>query len=73
MSKSLSEVRMEEIQPLTILSADGEVIDQAALPNLSDEQLRELMRRMVFTRVWDQRAVSLNRQGRLGFYAPVSG
>ncbi|MDF2814899.1 MAG: pyruvate dehydrogenase [Paenibacillus sp.] len=73
MSKSLSEVRMEEIQPLTILSGDGAVIDQEALPNLSDEQLRELMRRMVFTRVWDQRAVSLNRQGRLGFYAPVSG
>ncbi|MFS8631418.1 MAG: pyruvate dehydrogenase (acetyl-transferring) E1 component subunit alpha, partial [Bacillales bacterium] len=27
----------------------------------------------VFTRTWDQRAVSLARQGRLGFYAPVSG
>nr|WP_308215532.1 hypothetical protein [Sinobaca sp. H24] len=23
--------------------------------------------------MWDQRAISLNRQGRLGFYAPVAG
>lgn len=43
------------------------------MPKLSDDQLRELMRRMVFTRAWDKRAVSLARQGRLGFYAPVSG
>lgn len=43
------------------------------MPNLSDDQLRDLMRKMVFTRVWDQRAISLNRQGRLGFYAPVAG
>ncbi|MBJ8193680.1 pyruvate dehydrogenase (acetyl-transferring) E1 component subunit alpha, partial [Bacillus cereus] len=27
----------------------------------------------VFTRTWDDRAVNLGRQGRLGFYAPVSG
>ncbi|WP_127585892.1 pyruvate dehydrogenase (acetyl-transferring) E1 component subunit alpha [Paenibacillus koleovorans] len=73
MSKFLSEVRIEDIQPFQLLNADGTVIDPDSMPLLSDEQLRELMRRMVFTRVWDQRAVSLNRQGRLGFYAPVSG
>ncbi|MFO2550644.1 pyruvate dehydrogenase (acetyl-transferring) E1 component subunit alpha [Alicyclobacillus cycloheptanicus] len=58
---------------LQILDADGNVVNQEAMPKLSDEQLRELMRRMVFTRVWDQRAVKLTRQGRLGFYAPVAG
>lgn len=67
------EVWSENIEPLAILSPDGKVVNEAEMPELSDEQLQELMRRMVFTRVWDQRAVSLSRQGRLGFYAPVSG
>lgn len=73
MSKLPHEVYAEEVKPLSILSPEGEVINPDFLPDLSDEQLQELMRRMVFTRVWDQRAVSFARQGRLGFYAPVSG
>src|SRR5699024_5442931 len=40
---------------------------------LSDDDLKELMRRMVYTRVLDQRSIALNRQGRLGFYAPTAG
>lgn len=43
------------------------------MPEISDEELKELMRRMVYTRVLDQRSISLNRQGRLGFYAPTAG
>ncbi|WP_091271096.1 pyruvate dehydrogenase (acetyl-transferring) E1 component subunit alpha [Alteribacillus persepolensis] len=56
-----------------ILNEEGEIVNQDALPDLSDEKLQELMKRMVYTRIWDQRAISLNRQGRLGFYAPVAG
>lgn len=67
------EVRLQELRPLSVLSPEGELLPDQDIPDLSGEQLQELMRRMVFTRVWDQRAVSLNRQGRLGFYAPVSG
>jgi pyruvate dehydrogenase E1 component alpha subunit len=73
MSKLEYEVRSDDVKPLTILSPEGKVINEKEMPDLSDEQLRELMTRMVFTRMWDQRAVSLSRQGRLGFYAPVSG
>jgi len=73
MGNIVSEIRVQDIQTLSILAPDGSVVNQDAMPDLSDEQLRELMRRMVFTRVWDQRAISLNRQGRLGFYAPVAG
>jgi pyruvate dehydrogenase E1 component alpha subunit len=61
------------VTPFRILSNEGELISPDKMPQLSDEQLIELMRRMVFTRVWDERAVNLGRQGRLGFYAPVSG
>ncbi|WP_273000613.1 pyruvate dehydrogenase (acetyl-transferring) E1 component subunit alpha [Hydrogenibacillus schlegelii] len=63
----------EAIRPFRLLEPDGRPVDEARLPDLSDEALRTLMDRMVFTRVWDQRAVSLSRQGRLGFYAPVAG
>lgn len=73
MNKLNYEVRTEPVEALSILSPEGQLLQPELLPQLSDDQLRELMRRMVFTRVWDQRAVSLSRQGRLGFYAPVSG
>ena len=56
-----------------ILNENGEVVNEAAMPELSDEQLVELMSRMVYVRILDQRSISLNRQGRLGFYAPTAG
>jgi pyruvate dehydrogenase E1 component alpha subunit len=67
------EVTAAPVSPFAILSVEGELINKQAMPKLNDSQLIELMRRMVFTRVWDERAVNLGRQGRLGFYAPVSG
>lgn len=57
-------------EPVQILTPQGELLKD---PPLSDEQMVQLMKNMVFTRTLDQRAISLNRQGRLGFYAPVSG
>src|SRR5690606_2078966 len=66
-------VEAGEVKRLDILDSDGRVVQPDLMPALSDGDLKDLMRRMVFTRIWDQRAVSLGRQGRLGFYAPVSG
>ncbi|MBD3106883.1 pyruvate dehydrogenase (acetyl-transferring) E1 component subunit alpha [Bacillus sp. AGMB 02131] len=63
----------EQFQTLQILNEDGEIVNKEAMPDLTDEQLKELMTRMVYTRVLDQRSISLNRQGRLGFYAPTAG
>jgi pyruvate dehydrogenase E1 component alpha subunit len=70
--KTLAKVE-EQFQTLQILNEEGQVINEAAMPDISDEQLQELMRRMVYTRILDQRSISLNRQGRLGFYAPTAG
>ncbi len=69
----LQQFDANEVKTFQLLNEHGEVQNEAFLPNITDEQLKELMRRMVYTRVWDQRAISLNRQGRLGFYAPVAG
>lgn len=62
-----------QFQTFQILDEEGNIVNEAAMPDLSDEQLTELMRRMVYTRILDQRSISLNRQGRLGFYAPTAG
>ncbi|WHX28148.1 pyruvate dehydrogenase (acetyl-transferring) E1 component subunit alpha [Virgibacillus halodenitrificans] len=56
-----------------ILNENGEIKNKDDMPDLSDEDLKELMRRMVYTRILDQRSIALNRQGRLGFYAPTAG
>lgn len=63
----------EQFQMLQILNEEGQIVNEAAMPELTNEQLQELMRRMVYTRILDQRSISLNRQGRLGFYAPTAG
>ncbi|WP_438351768.1 pyruvate dehydrogenase (acetyl-transferring) E1 component subunit alpha [Paenibacillus sp. FA6] len=73
MSKVPYEVYAEEVEALSVLSPDGEIVNKDMMPDLTDDQLKEIMYRMVFTRTWDDRAVNLGRQGRLGFYAPVSG
>lgn len=77
MAKAVSKkdylIKLEPVEMLQVLSPEGKIVNEDMDPKLSDEQLREIMRRMVFTRAWDKRAVSIQRQGRLGFYAPVSG
>ena len=63
----------EKFEMFQILNEEGEIVNEDADPNLSDDELVELMTRMVYTRILDQRSISLNRQGRLGFYAPTAG
>lgn len=63
----------EKFEMVQILNEDGEIVNKDLDPKLSDEDLVELMSRMVYTRILDQRSISLNRQGRLGFYAPTAG
>ncbi|WP_088005824.1 pyruvate dehydrogenase (acetyl-transferring) E1 component subunit alpha [Indiicoccus explosivorum] len=63
----------KKFEMFQVLNEEGEIVNEEADPKLSDEELQELMRRMVYTRILDQRSISLNRQGRLGFYAPTAG
>lgn len=63
----------EKFTVFQVLNEKGEIVNEDAMPDLSDEDLKELMRRMVYTRILDERSIALNRQGRLGFYAPTAG
>ncbi|MDG2979162.1 pyruvate dehydrogenase (acetyl-transferring) E1 component subunit alpha [Latilactobacillus curvatus] len=63
----------QDFKTVQILDETGQVVNPELMPDLSDDQLVELMKQMVWSRVLDQRATALNRQGRLGFYAPTAG
>ncbi|MFD1038722.1 pyruvate dehydrogenase (acetyl-transferring) E1 component subunit alpha [Virgibacillus byunsanensis] len=62
-----------QFEMFQILNEDGKIVNKDDMPDLSDDDLKEIMRRMVYTRILDQRSIALNRQGRLGFYAPTAG
>ncbi|WP_299236075.1 pyruvate dehydrogenase (acetyl-transferring) E1 component subunit alpha [Natronomonas sp.] len=56
-----------------ILDEDGTVVDGATVPDLDEETLVEMYRTMRLARHFDERAVSLQRQGRMGTYPPLAG
>lgn len=58
---------------IEILDEEGAVREGATVPDISDEGLVEMYREMRLVRHFDQRAVSLQRQGRMGTYPPLSG
>ncbi len=57
---------------LRILHPDGR-LEEGLRPDLSDERIRDLFQEILFIRMLDQKALSLQRQGRMGTYAPVQG
>ena len=56
-----------------ILDEGGKVKADAEVPDLADEELIEMYRELKLGRHFDERAVSLQRQGRIGTYPPLSG
>jgi pyruvate dehydrogenase E1 component alpha subunit len=60
------------VQHLQILDKDGNV-DEDLEPDLSDGELKDMYRFMVLARVYDEKAIKLQRQGRFGTYAPCKG
>ena len=60
------------VEMLQVIAEDGRPTTHAA-PRLSDADLKKLYRVMVLTRLLDERALKLQRQGRIGFYVPAEG
>src|SRR5262245_66662588 len=56
---------------LTIIKKDGSATQHE--PELTAEQCRRIYEAMVSTRALDERAMALQRQGRIGFYVPSYG
>ena len=66
-------IHREPDDMVRVLDEDGELVDGAEVPGLSDDELVEMYRHMKLARRFDERAVSLQRQGRIGTYPPLSG
>ena len=61
-----------EVKHLKILDEKGNA-DTALLPNLSDSDLKKLFELIILSRQFDQRALQLHAEGRLGTYASILG
>lgn len=62
-------VRLER---LSILDEDG-TVDDDLVPDLDDDLLQQLHRTMLLSRRFDERLLQLQRQGRIGTFAPAIG
>jgi len=60
------------IQRLEVLSPEG-TLDAALAPKIPEETLLAIYRRMTEIRLFDERAIKLQRQGRLGTYPQILG
>ncbi|MFC7165192.1 pyruvate dehydrogenase (acetyl-transferring) E1 component subunit alpha [Halospeciosus flavus] len=56
-----------------VLDADGNVVAPERVPDCSDEEFVEMYRWMKFARRFDERGVSLQRQGRMGTFSALTG
>ena len=61
-----------QVEYLSILDSDGN-LDTALEPKLADTELKSLYRSMLLGRRLDERMVRLQRQGRIGTFAPTKG
>ncbi len=58
---------------IQILDQNGKVVNKKYEPKLSKEDLLKMYKYMVFTRLADDKALALQRTGRMGTYAEVKG
>ncbi len=61
-----------EVKRLRILDESG-VADEALMPPLAESDIRRMYELMVLARTFDERALTLQREGRLGTYPPITG
>jgi pyruvate dehydrogenase E1 component alpha subunit len=69
----MSALQRDPDERVQVLDEDGQVREGADVPDLDSEELVAMYREMRLVRHFDQRAVSLQRQGRMGTYPPLSG
>ncbi len=61
-----------EVDYLSILDED-DTLDEELEPSIADDKLLKMHRVMLLARRFDERMLSLQRQGRIGTFAPVKG
>ncbi|MFC6837036.1 pyruvate dehydrogenase (acetyl-transferring) E1 component subunit alpha [Halomarina ordinaria] len=69
----MSTLQRDPRERVQVLDEEGRVLEGAEVPDLDADSMVEMYRQMRVARHFDQRAVSLQRQGRMGTYPPLSG
>ncbi len=67
--KTIAEFKVEYMQ---ILDDKGNC-DKKLMPKLSKDQIKEMYKNMVLSRIFDEKLLALQRQGRIGTFAQVKG
>jgi pyruvate dehydrogenase E1 component alpha subunit len=71
MPRTILEPRFQ-VEYLSVLDSDGK-LDTSLEPDLSAAELKRLYRGMLLGRRLDERMIRLQRQGRIGTFAPIKG
>lgn len=66
-------LKRESDDKIEVLAPDGSVLAPELVPDLSPGELLEMYRDMKFCRRFDERMISLQRQGRMGTYSSLAG
>lgn len=60
-------------KPVQVIDENGKIVNKDLFDSFKEEELVELMEKMVWERTLHNQTMSFSRQGRLGFYAPTYG
>ncbi len=71
-AKTIPVLNSESKGILQVIFADGQPLESLD-PKLSDSKLKQIYHSMTLTRAFDTKCLSLQRQGRIGFYVPCAG
>lgn len=73
--KAQLELQESVFPMLQILNEEGKIVDEEGLKraNLSNEEMIQLFKNMLFSRQIDVRCMKLAKQGRMGFFGPTAG
>ncbi|MFP9191472.1 pyruvate dehydrogenase (acetyl-transferring) E1 component subunit alpha [Natronosalvus vescus] len=69
----MSTLQHDPRERVQVLDDAGRVLEGADVPELEEDEFLDIYEQMKLARHFDQRAVSLQRQGRMGTYPPLSG
>ncbi|WP_226039652.1 pyruvate dehydrogenase (acetyl-transferring) E1 component subunit alpha [Natrinema sp. DC36] len=69
----MSTLQRDPDERVQVLDEAGRVREGVDVPDLSEDEFVEMYEQMRLVRRFDERAVSLQRQGRMGTYPPLSG
>ncbi|MCO4760598.1 MAG: hypothetical protein KC502_03795 [Myxococcales bacterium] len=61
------------VEPVSVMAPDGTVLDQDFVDTIPEADLVALYEAMLAQRVYDDRMIKMQRQGRLGFYLACTG